>query len=315
MTPILEKKGFASAVIDALVSQLCVVDRNGIIVAVNRAWLNFKCENSIGALQSDVGLPYLRICKDATGPGSEEGMPFAAGLQSVLSGKSEIFEMEYPCHSPTQNRWFLGRVTPLRAAQKGAVISHLNITDRKLMELDLSRLAATDPLTGLPNRRFFQQAGNIELDRVQRFGGSASVIILDVDHFKSVNDTYGHALGDEVLRSLAQICQGRLRQTDVLARLGGEEFVVLLPGTNEDGALCVAGHLRDAVSEMFVRDGRHLIKVTASFGVAELRQTDIGVDGAIARADAALYSAKKDGRNCVKSSGGIPICWTEYSEF
>ncbi|QPC95922.1 sensor domain-containing diguanylate cyclase [Mesorhizobium sp. INR15] len=300
MTPILESKGFAAAVIDALASHLCVIDRQGVIIAVNRAWSTFNRENSSGPVRSDVGTHYLRVCRSAAGPGSEEGEPFALGVQSVLSGETELFQMEYPCHSPTQNRWFLGRVTPLRSEHGGAVISHLNITDRKLIELELARLAATDPLTGLPNRRFFQQTADLELERVRRFSASASVIMLDVDHFKSVNDTYGHALGDEALRCLTNTCRQSLRKMDVFARHGGEEFVILLPGTKEAGASSVAEKLRAAIAAMPVSDGQNHIKLTASFGVAQLRPVDQGIDAGLARADRALYAAKHSGRNCVR---------------
>ncbi len=189
----------------------------------------------------------------------------------------------------------------MRAEQGGAVISHLNITDRKLMELDLARLAATDPLTGLPNRRYLEQTAKIELDRVRRFGGAASVIMLDVDHFKVVNDTYGHAFGDEALRCLARTCKSSLRQMDVFARYGGEEFVILLPGTTEAAAIGVAEKLRVSLADMPVSDGRDEILMTASFGVAGLLPSDPGIDVGMARADAALYAAKHSGRNCVKS--------------
>lgn len=195
----------------------------------------------------------------------------------------------------------------MRAEQGGAVISHLNITDRKMMELELARLAATDPLTGLPNRRYLEQTGNIELDRVRRFGGSASVIMLDVDHFKAVNDTYGHAVGDEALRCLARTCKESLRQMDVFARYGGEEFVVLLPGTTEAGAISVAEKLRVSLAETPLSDGRNDIALTASFGVAILLPSDAGIDAGVARADAALYAAKHSGRNCVKSFTDVAI--------
>jgi diguanylate cyclase (GGDEF)-like protein len=185
------------------------------------------------------------------------------------------------------------------------VISHLNITDRKRVELELARLAATDPLTGLPNRRFFQQTANLELERVCRFGTSASVIMLDVDHFKDVNDTYGHALGDEALRALTRTCKGSIRQMDVFARHGGEEFAILLPGTNEAAACKVAEKLRLAIAKIIVSDDQHNFTLTASFGVAELFHTDQDIESGLARADTALYAAKHFGRNCVKGFAAI----------
>ena len=132
--PVLERKGFAAAVIDALASHICVIDSEGVIVAVNRAWTAFAAENSESHNRHGVGICYLQVCERATGPGSDEAGPFELGVRSVLEGRSDLFQMEYPCHSPTENRWFLGRVTPLRAKPHGAVISHLDITDRKRVE-------------------------------------------------------------------------------------------------------------------------------------------------------------------------------------
>jgi diguanylate cyclase (GGDEF)-like protein len=297
MSSPLEATGFAAAVIDALASHICVTDREGVIIAVNRAWRKFGEENAGGSCGSDVGAHYLRICQGSHGPGSDEADDFALGVRTVLDGHSELFELEYPCHSPTESRWFLGRVTPLGIEQGGAVISHLNITARKLMEFELSKLSSTDPLTGLPNRRYFLEVARREVERVRRFGGLASVVMIDLDHFKTLNDTYGHATGDEALRSVARAC--RLRDIDVLARWGGEEFVAILPGTDQEGAFIVAERLRSAVSEAEVEVGSTNVTVTASFGVTQVWPHDKAIDEALARADGALYDAKKAGRNRV----------------
>lgn len=296
----LESRGIAAAVIDALSSQICVTDREGVILAVNLAWRRFGEENSVGSSRSDVGVNYLRICQGSAGPGADEAPDFARGVRAVLEGESELFQLEYPCHSPTESRWFAGRVTPLRIEQGGAVISHLNITARKIMEFELARLASTDPLTGLPNRRYFLEAATRELEIVRRFGGLASVVMIDLDHFKMLNDVHGHAAGDQALRSVAQACE--VRDVDVFARWGGEEFVVLLPGTDEQSAFEFAKKLRCAVSAVMVVVGADTIQVTASLGVAQIRPCDRQIDEALERADQALYAAKKAGRNCVKSS-------------
>ena len=214
--------------------------------------------------------------------------------------------MEYPCHSPTKNRWFLGRVTPLKTKQRGAVISHMTITDRKLLEFELLRLAATDALTDLPNRRYFLETANLEVARVRRFGGAASVMMLDLDHFKAVNDTYGHAVGDEALRRLTQVCKKFLRQIDVFARIGGEEFAIMLPGTNATGAVSLAEKLRLAVDGTPINSNHNQFNITASFGVAEVRVGERDVDQCLGRADSALYAAKKAGRNCVMSFAALP---------
>lgn len=290
---------FAAAVIDALSAHICVINRNGVIIAVNRAWRNFWQNNSKEKSCADFGANYLQVCRRAAGPGSEEAPAFATGVRSVLSGKSDLFQLEYPCHSITEARWFLGRATPLCIAQGGAVISHINITERKLMEFELSRLAATDSLTGSPNRRYFNETANREVERVRRFGASASVVMIDLDHFKSINDNFGHAIGDRVLCEFARACNERLRPTDVLARLGGEEFAVLLPGADAAGGMKVAELLRRTVAETTIDDGSAGINVTCSAGVAEILRSDPSIDETLRRADTALYAAKRGGRNRV----------------
>ena len=224
---------------------------------------------------------------------------FAQGVRDVLQDRSELFEMEYPCHSPTEDRWFVGRVTPLKIKRKGAVVSHMNVTDRKRVELELVRLAATDSLTGLPNRRFFLEVANREVERVRRFEVPLSVVMIDIDHFKSINDTYGHAAGDEALRQVAALLSPCLRAVDVIARLGGEEFALLLPGTNEAGAEILSEKLRKALASTSVQAGPETVRITASFGAADVHLTDRDIDASLERADAALYSAKHAGRDRV----------------
>jgi diguanylate cyclase (GGDEF)-like protein len=304
---ILQTAGFAAAVIDALWSHICVTDRDGVIVAVNRAWQRFTEENPPISTHAGVGMDYLKACQSAVGPGMEGAIEFGLGVQAVLEGKTTYFEMEYSCHSPTENRWFLGRVTPLGTELGGVVISHSTITDRKELEFELVRLSTTDPLTGLANRRYFLETADLEVERVQRFGAVASVVMLDLDHFKVVNDTYGHGVGDETLRCLTRVCRELLRKIDVFARIGGEEFAIMMPGTNEQRAINAADKLRQAVGKMTVWGGQNDFNTTASFGVAEVRPTDNGVGDCLARADLALYAAKSMGRNRVKGFSSVPV--------
>jgi hypothetical protein len=127
-----------------------VVDPEGIIFAVNRAWKQFTADNSSGQFYDHIGVNYLNICCHSVGPASEEAPDFVNGLRAVLGGEREFFQIEYPCHSPMEMRWFLAQISPLRRrssltghANIGAVVSHMNITDRKFVEMDYARLAAT----------------------------------------------------------------------------------------------------------------------------------------------------------------------------
>jgi diguanylate cyclase (GGDEF)-like protein len=304
-TSILEKNDFAAAVIDALSSQICVLDRNGVIIATNRAWRDFALENSAAPGNTPVGMNYLDICRGATGPGAEGAAEIAAGIQSVLDGRTESVRVEYPCHSPTQRRWFVARVTPLETDQGGAVVAHTSITDRKDLELELEKLAATDSLTALPNRRHFLTTANLEVERVRRFGVKAAVMMVDLDHFKAVNDMHGHAVGDEALRQFGRACQAKLRKIDELARIGGEEFAIVLPGADEIAAGSVAEKLRREVAKTRVKSDQTDISITASFGVSEIRASDDSVEDSLGRADQALYAAKRAGRNCVRRYSAI----------
>lgn len=162
----------------------------------------------------------------------------------------------------------------------------------------LLRMATVDALTGLPNRAAFMERAADRLKLCRRTGRPAAVVMMDVDHFKSINDTFGHGAGDAVLANLGRVMTEHLREVDVCGRMGGEEFAFLLPGTPVEAAQHVAERLRHAVADMEVLvDGRH-IPVTASFGIADPGPSE-SLEPALSRADARLYVAKAEGRNRV----------------
>lgn len=173
-----------------------------------------------------------------------------------------------------------------------------DITERKRFEELLYYQSITDPLTGIYNRRFFMQILEQEMGRVRRNKKTFSLIMFDLDHFKNVNDRFGHAVGDTVLRNVVGTVKRRIRKTDYFTRWGGEEFIILLPETSLNNAVNLAEELRRKISEIELDD---VGKVTASFGVTEYRDTDT-VDTVLLRVDEALYEAKESGRNCVKSA-------------
>lgn len=160
--------------------------------------------------------------------------------------------------------------------------------------------ARTDPLTGLPNRRAFTELARVEIERAQRFGQSLTLIAIDLDHFKSINDGHGHAVGDAVLVDFATLAQAQMRIIDQLSRIGGEEFVAVLPGTDAKGALQVAERIRRLLEQRELPIPGGTLRYTSSFGVAELERQHPGLDRWLARADAALYVAKGNGRNRVE---------------
>ncbi len=172
-------------------------------------------------------------------------------------------------------------------------------TERRNMEEALREMASRDPLTGIYNRRSFMEMARQQLARALRFNEPMSVLVLDVDHFKRVNDTYGHAVGDDALRMVASACNTSLREYDVLGRLGGEEFVVALPGTTTDECRVVADRLRRNLSRLVIPVSRDRITLTASIGISAVDIHSDTLEKAIHRADLALYRAKREGRNRV----------------
>jgi diguanylate cyclase (GGDEF)-like protein len=169
---------------------------------------------------------------------------------------------------------------------------------------DVERRARTDALTGLWNRRHFDGELARWVSYVDRYGGELSVVLADVDHFKRVNDTHGHEAGDRVLQHVATLLRDGARTQDVVARLGGEEFVLLLPNTGAAGAAEVAERLRVTLAERPAAiGGGASLGVTASFGVSAYPAPVVQRDRVLAGADAALYAAKRDGRNCVRLAG------------
>jgi diguanylate cyclase (GGDEF)-like protein len=181
-----------------------------------------------------------------------------------------------------------------------------NVHLSKRLELEelarkLDFRATTDPLTGLFNRRKFNHELSLGISRAQRYGTPLSLVIFDVDHFKAINDTYGHQVGDKVLIDLSKLIAARLRKTDVFARWGGEEFIILVPEASASMALQLAENLRDSIRQSVSGDAE---TVTCSFGIAEFKDGD-SADTFISRADEALYRAKINGRNRVESASAF----------
>ncbi|HIJ89951.1 MAG: GGDEF domain-containing protein [Desulfobulbaceae bacterium] len=162
---------------------------------------------------------------------------------------------------------------------------------------------ATDSLTGVYSRRYFMDFATKEFLRSQRYSHIFSVIQMDIDHLKKINDTHGRAVGDEVLKAFGANCLEVLRESDVLGRIGGEEFSIILPETEMEGALIVAERVRRSIADLKVYTNVQIVHFTVSIGVTSFRQDDSCLDDVLKRADEALYLAKNAGRNKVVSTG------------
>lgn len=185
-------------------------------------------------------------------------------------------------------------------------VTLLDVTDTSIYQSQLkeardrlSEASNRDGLTGVYNRRYLEQALAKEFARVKRYEGALSLIMVDIDHFKRVNDERGHLAGDEVIRRTAEILSSCIRESDTLGRYGGEEFAVLLPHTKLDGAVVLAERLRKCIAGHTVTFGNQTIPVTISVGVAELLPDTPSYEQLIQDADTALYRSKDGGRNQV----------------
>lgn len=180
-----------------------------------------------------------------------------------------------------------------------------NAREARSLHDKLEHLSRTDPLTGLMNRRYFMELAEQEVLRAQRYKNPLSILLIDVDHFKLINDTYGHGVGDNCLQSLGTALINTAREVDMICRYGGEEFVILLPETMQNEAMEAAERIRIRVESLRVRGSEaEQIQFTISTGVATLASPDMNIDALIRAADTALYEAKNSGRNkvCMCSS-------------
>jgi diguanylate cyclase (GGDEF)-like protein/PAS domain S-box-containing protein len=270
-----------------------VLAADGTLQQMNRAGLDMIEADSesqvIGHALTDIVMPEYRAA-------------FLDLNERVNRGESGTLEFEIIGLKGT-HRWLDTHAVPMRDVS-GKITGLLgvtrDITARKKTEQALEQLAQTDFLTNLANRRHFMVLAEQELARTLRYGGALSVLMMDIDHFKKINDTYGHKTGDLVLRRFAELSRQTLRGIDVIGRVGGEEFAVVLPQTDTEHALEVADRLRQSIDDAeVVLDQGLPLRFTVSIGVATLAGASSNIDTLLSQADQGLYQAKNTGRNKV----------------
>ncbi len=298
----IESYDFLKSVLDTITDHIVTIDSDGDILYVNKSWDSFGQSNACLIDSAWHGVNYLNECDKAAVMGDDLAARAASGIRAVLKAEEDKFYFEYPCHSPTEKRWFMMRVTPFVTQEDTYfVISHQNITERKLIEEDVLSLSRIDGLTGIPNRRYFNEFIENEWKRCHRLSMPISLALMDLDHFKLLNDTYGHQVGDECLKSVGRVLKGfSKRPGDISARYGGEEFAILYGGTNLEQAKVLTIELLNEIRSLNIPNEKAptLPTLTASIGLAEMypgnKNSEIDL---IREADKLLYLAKESGRN------------------
>jgi diguanylate cyclase (GGDEF)-like protein/PAS domain S-box-containing protein len=280
------------AALEAAANSIIITDKNANIKWVNSAFTRlsgYSAEEAIG-----------KNTKDLVKSNSQDKAFYQALWADILQGKQWRGELINRRKDGSLYHEELS-IAPVKDAT--GEITHFigikdDISERKRMEEQLQKMANTDPLTELYNRRVFLEQLAQETARLARFNNqSAALLMLDLDYFKRINDTYGHSTGDEVLRKFASIVREISRTIDIPARLGGEEFAILLPGATKTDAMAMAERLRQKIANAVIQHKKGLVRITVSIGAAALSADDNGGDQVLSHADAALYKAKEAGRN------------------
>lgn len=274
-------------VFESMKEGVIVLNQNGAIIDFNQAVLQ-----ALPMLKSrDIG----RLIADILGTEQQ--------LAEIIG---DARECDYKMHRDEKITYFHISFSPVQNKKKlhiGMVITFANVTERVEMQEKLKQLASMDGLTKVLNRTFFMNKAEIIINNLVRTGGNVSVIMFDIDHFKRVNDTFGHEAGDIVLENITNIAKRIIRATDVIGRYGGEEFVLCMPNTTLHEAFEIAELIRERVSSRHISINGQEVRITSSFGISnkfiDRGDNSLLLKELISQADQALYKSKKNGRNCV----------------
>lgn len=289
---------FQQAVFDSISSQITVLDQSGTIVQTNAA---LRSSASDIGFANSVGRDYLAVLAGLLAHQPQTLTLIAAGMSAVADGDVPYFYAPEPVECLCGKRWLTIKITPVNDVARRMVVTHEDVSDLKRAELASLALANVDALTGATSRQHFMSLAEQELSRSVRYKLPLVVLMLDLDHFKQVNDCYGHQAGDTVLIRFVEAVKGVLRESDVIGRIGGEEFAVLLPNTTPEGGQSLASRIIAEVhSNPVTADGEQIF-YTVSVGAGCLTTQSTFMD-LLAECDKALYRAKKNGRDRLEVS-------------
>lgn len=282
-----------SALLDVPIAAVTLIDRD-------RQW--FKAEKGLDLAETPREQSFCAHAMQGTGPMVVNDATLDPRFASnpLVTGRPDIrFYVGVPLRAPDGTP--LGALCGIDTKPRHIAPRELEIlgdlANLTVEQLELRLLATRDGLTGCMRRAHFLASAAQDFALARRRGAPLSCLMIDADHFKRINDQWGHPIGDAVLVSLADAIRSELRRSDTLGRMGGEEFCVFLPDTDLDGARVVAERVRQTISERQIETGDSAVHVTASIGIATLEADDQSPENLIERADAALYAAKHAGRN------------------
>lgn len=294
-----EEMSLVQNILDSLPAQTAMIGHDGRIISVNRPWRDFWTEAGDQQEPEWTTVDYLAVCAAAAGQGGDDGVVARAahdGIVAVLRGTSPEFGLDYECWDGRRMRWFHLNAVPI-VGGSGVVVTHSDITARKEAEERLGHQATHDDLTGLPNRTLLRHHLDDVLRTDRGAGSTTAVAYVDLDNFKDVNDAYGHVYGDELLRVVGRRLVGLVRPQDLVARIGGDEYVLVLAGLSprwdpEE----FFQRLRTTVGES-VPLGVASVRPSLSIGLVTAPPHTGGVDAVLRDADTAMYAAKRSGRD------------------
>ncbi|MGV0977123.1 MAG: sensor domain-containing diguanylate cyclase [Azonexus sp.] len=298
------------ATVDTLPIPIYIKDRDRRYIACNKAfedYLGLSVAEIVGKTVFDVAsVEFAKLCD-------------SLDIEHLAQGGTQTYESRVSFADSSIHDVVFHKAVFLDSAgmPDGIVGAMLDISERKALERRLEVLAATDFLTGAYNLRTFYDLGRHEMSRLARNGGELALVVIDLDHFKEINDRLGHAAGDEALRQFVAVVTENLRELDIFARAGGDEFRLLLPDTSLAGAHLVADRIRNAVNQITVRSPRGEVRLSISCGIARCDPGDESLDQATMMADDALYQAKAAGRNCIRpllEQGWFPVFSAQNDE-